>query len=211
VRVNGVVVSNVRARVKRDAAVKIDRPKTLQGAKKLNAALDAFAVPVADRVALDLGASSGGFTSVLVERGAKEVFAVDVGHGQLLGSLQQNQRVHNLERTNLADLTAEMLGTAVDLVTVDLSYLSLANAVGQIERVDFAAAADLIALVKPMFELARGSLPTDEADLDAAVDLAVAGVERSPWSVRGVIRSPVQGNRGAVEFLLHASRSGARS
>jgi 23S rRNA (cytidine1920-2'-O)/16S rRNA (cytidine1409-2'-O)-methyltransferase len=211
VQVNGVVIRNLRSRVPRDAAVRIDRPKILRGAKKLAAALDAFAIAVADRTALDLGASSGGFTSVLIERGARAVYAVDAGYGQLLGSLRQNPRVHNLERTNLADLTAELLGAAVDVVTMDLSYLSVANAIGQVERVEFAPGADLVTLVKPMFELGLGTMPTAEEDLGAAVDRAVAGVERHPWSVRGVIRSPVPGGRGAVEFLLHAVRSGTRA
>lgn len=209
VQVDGVVVTNVRSRVRRDAVVKIDRPKTLRGARKLAAALDAFAIGVADRTALDLGASSGGFTSVLVDRGALKVYAVDVGYGQLLGSLRQNPRVRSLERTNLADLTAELLGAAVDVMTVDLSYLSVANAIGQVERVEFAPGADLVALVKPMFELGLGTMPTDDRDLETAVELAVAGVERNHWSVRSVIRSPVQGSRGAVEFLLHASRVAA--
>jgi 23S rRNA (cytidine1920-2'-O)/16S rRNA (cytidine1409-2'-O)-methyltransferase len=207
VLVDGVVASNIRSRVRRDAVIQIDRPKTLRGARKLTAALDAFAVPVTDRVALDLGASSGGFTSVLVERGAAAVFAVDVGYGQLLGSLRQNPRVRSLERTNLADLTADMLESVVDVVTMDLSYLSIAEAISQVERVEFAADADLIALVKPMFELGLGVLPTEEADFQRAVDLAVAGVERQPWMVRGVIRSPASGSRGAVEYLLHARRS----
>jgi predicted rRNA methylase YqxC with S4 and FtsJ domains len=92
-------------------------------------------------------------------------------------------------------------------MTVDLSYLSLANAIGQVERVEFAAGADLIALVKPMFELGLGAMPTDQEGLDAAVELATAGVERLPWSVQGLIRSPVQGSRGAIEFLLHAVRT----
>lgn len=204
--VDGVVVKNVRSRVRREAVVKIDRPKTLRGARKLSAALDAFDVPVADRVGLDLGASTGGFTSVLLARDARRVYAVDVGYGALLGSLRQDPRVRNLERTNLADLNRELVDAPVDIVTVDLSYLSIANAVGQIEELEFAPGADLIALVKPMFELGAGALPTEQEDLDKAVELATAGVERWPWSVRGVIRSPVHGNHGAIEFLLHANR-----
>ena len=204
--VDGVVVKNVRSRVRREAVVKIDRPKTLRGARKLSAALDAFDVPVADRVGLDLGASTGGFTSVLLARDARRVYAVDVGYGALLGSLRQDPRVRNLERTNLADLNRQLVDAPVDIVTVDLSYLSIANAVGQIEELEFAPGADLIALVKPMFELGAGALPTEQEDLDKAVELATAGVERWPWSVRGVIRSPVHGNHGAIEFLLHANR-----
>lgn len=206
VLVNGVVVTNVNSCVNRAAAVRLDQPKTLRGARKLAAALDAFGIAVSGRTALDLGASSGGFTAVLLERGAAAVHAVDVGYGLLLGSLRQDPRVRNWERTNLADLTAAMLGTPIDVVTMDLSYLSVANAIGQIERVEFSEGADLVALIKPMFELGRATLPTAAADLDAAVARAVAGVQQHPWSVEGVIRSPVPGSRGAIEFLLHARR-----
>jgi 23S rRNA (cytidine1920-2'-O)/16S rRNA (cytidine1409-2'-O)-methyltransferase len=207
VTVDGVAVRNVQSRVHREAVVKVDRPKTLRGARKLAAALDGFDVAVAGRVALDLGASTGGFTSVLLERDARRVYAVDVGYGQLLGSLRQDPRVRNLERTNLADLTRDLVDTPVDVVTIDLSYLSISKAVGQIEGVEFAAGADLIALVKPMFELGAGSLPTDERELQEAVRLAGAGVEQQPWSVRGFINSPARGGHGAIEFLLHATRT----
>jgi 23S rRNA (cytidine1920-2'-O)/16S rRNA (cytidine1409-2'-O)-methyltransferase len=202
--VDGVVVRNVRSRVRHDAVVKIDRPKTLRGARKLAAALDAFNVPVTDRVALDLGASTGGFTSVLLERGARLVYSVDVGYGQMLGSLRQDPRVRNLERTNLADLTRGLVDASVDVMTIDLSYLSIAKAVGQIEDVEFSAGADLIALVKPMFEVGAGRLPTDEQDLQQAV---IAGVQRCHWSARGLIASPLRGSHGAVEFLLYATRA----
>jgi 23S rRNA (cytidine1920-2'-O)/16S rRNA (cytidine1409-2'-O)-methyltransferase len=205
--VNGVAVRNVRSRVRHDAVIRIDRPKTLRGARKLTAALDAFDVPVSGRVALDLGASTGGFTSVLLERGARLVYAVDAGYGQMLGSLRQDSRVRNLERTNLADLTRESVDASVDVMTIDLSYLSVAKAIGQVEGIEFSTDADLIALVKPMFELGAGMLPADERDLQKAVELAIAGVEQYSWSVSGVISSPVHGSHGAVEFLLYATRA----
>jgi 23S rRNA (cytidine1920-2'-O)/16S rRNA (cytidine1409-2'-O)-methyltransferase len=116
--------------------------------------------------------------------------------------------VANLERTNLADLTAELVPEPVDVMTIDLSYLSIANAIGQVEGVRFARRADLVALVKPMFELGLGALPSDERQLDDAVARAASGVERLPWRVQGVMRSPVSGGRGAIEFLLHATRAG---
>jgi 23S rRNA (cytidine1920-2'-O)/16S rRNA (cytidine1409-2'-O)-methyltransferase len=206
VTVDGVAVRNVQSRVNREAVIKVDRPKTLRGARKLAAALDGFDIDVTGRVGLDLGASTGGFTSVLLERGARLVYAVDVGYGQLLGSLRQDPRVRNLERTNLSDLTRDLVDASVDVVTVDLSYLSIAKAVGQVEGLQFAADADLIALVKPMFELGAGSLPTDERELAEAVRLAAAGVEQQRWSVKEVIDSPAPGGHGAIEFLLHATR-----
>jgi 23S rRNA (cytidine1920-2'-O)/16S rRNA (cytidine1409-2'-O)-methyltransferase len=205
--VDGAVMVNPRSRVRGDAVIKVNQPQGLRGARKLSAALDRFGVPAQGRVALDLGAAAGGFTSVLVERGAKIVYAVDVGFGQLLGSLRQNPRVRNLERTNLADLKAPDFADRIDLVTVDLSYLSIANAIGQVEGLPFAADADLVALVKPMFELGLGALPTAQEQLDEAAERAAAGVRRYPWSVRGIMESPVRGNRGAIEFLLHATRA----
>lgn len=211
VQVDGAVVVNPRSRVRRDAVVKISQPRGLRGARKLAAALDHFDVAVPGRTALDLGAASGGFTGVLVDRGARLVYAVDVGYGLLLGSLRQNPHVRNLERTNLADLTMGLIPDRVDLMTVDLSYLSVADAIGQVEGIEIADHADLIALVKPMFELGLGALPTRDEQLEVAVERAVEGVERSAWSVRGVIPSPVTGARGAVEFLLHAVRSTGNS
>jgi 23S rRNA (cytidine1920-2'-O)/16S rRNA (cytidine1409-2'-O)-methyltransferase len=207
VSVDGAIVVNPRSRVRRDAVVRVKQPHGLRGAAKLIAALDGFGIDVDGRAALDLGAATGGFTDVLVRRGARIVYAVDAGYGQLLGSLRQHPRVANLERTNLADLTAELVPEPVGVVTMDLSYLSIASAIGQVEGVRFSQDADLVALVKPMFELGLGALPTDGRQLDDAVARAAAGLERCPWRVAGVIRSPVSGGRGAIEFLLHATRA----
>jgi 23S rRNA (cytidine1920-2'-O)/16S rRNA (cytidine1409-2'-O)-methyltransferase len=207
IQVDGTVVVNPRSRVRREAVIKVSQPAELRGATKLAAALNHFNVAVDGRTALDLGASSGGFTSVLVDRGARLVYAVDVGYGLLLGSLRQNPRVRNLERTNLAILTVDLIPDCIDVITVDLSYLSLTDAIGQIEGIQIADDADLIALVKPMFELGLGELPTTDEQLEAAVERARTGVERSAWSVHGVITSPISGSHGAREFLLYARRS----
>lgn len=207
IQVDGTVVVNPRSRVRRDAVIKVPQPVELRGATKLAAALDHFSIVVDGRTALDLGASSGGFTSVLVDRGAKLVYAVDVGFGLLLGSLRQHPRVRNLERTNLAILTVDLIPDRIDIITVDLSYLSITDAIGQIEGLQIADDADLVALVKPMFELGLGELPTTDEQLDAAVERARAGVEQSAWSVYGVISSPIAGSHGAKEFLLYAQRS----
>jgi 23S rRNA (cytidine1920-2'-O)/16S rRNA (cytidine1409-2'-O)-methyltransferase len=109
VDVDGAIVMNPRSRVRSDAVIRVRQPRGLRGAAKLIAALDGFGVAVAGRAALDLGAATGGFTGVLLRRGARVVYAVDAGFGQLLGSLRQDARVRNLERTNLADLTLELV------------------------------------------------------------------------------------------------------
>lgn len=178
--------------------------RELRGSVKLRAALDRFGVPVDGRIALDVGAATGGFTKVLLERGASKVYAVDAGHGQLLGSLRQDPRVVNLEATNLADLTEELVDEPIDLFTVDVSYLPLRHATTQLYRVAFAERADLVGLVKPMFELRLATAPSDRDTLQQALTKAVDGVTAAGWRVVATMDSPVTGARGAPELVLHA-------
>lgn len=204
--VDGRIVTNPRSLVRHDAAVVIDAPRPLRGEGKLAAALAAFQVPLAGRIALDLGAAAGGFTRVLLAAGAQRVYAVDAGHGQLLGSLRRDPRVVNLERTNLGELDCHLVPDRIDVVTLDLSYLSIAAAVAQLDRLALAADADLVALVKPMFELRLAEPPRDPASLREALRRASAGVEAAGWRVAGSVESPTPGARGALELLLHARR-----
>jgi 23S rRNA (cytidine1920-2'-O)/16S rRNA (cytidine1409-2'-O)-methyltransferase len=206
VAVDGVTVTNPRSLVRPHGPIRISRTPLLQGTVKLRAALGGFHVPVASRIALDVGASAGGFTSALLEAGARRVYAIDAGHGQLLGSLCQDRRVVNLERTNIGAITPITIVDRIDIVTIDLSYLALAEAVPQLEVINFATSADLIALVKPMFELRRSTLPTHVSDFAEAINLATSGIERGAWTMKGWMGSPVPGQRGAVEFLVHAQR-----
>jgi len=207
VRVDGLIVTNPRARVSRGAAVTIAPPPAPpRGARKLAAGLEAFAVPVAGRVALDLGAAAGGFTHTLLAAGARRVYAVDAGYGQLLGSLRADGRVVNLERTNLAELTRVLVPDVIEIVTVDLSYLALARAASQIEAVTIAAAADLVALVKPMYELGLGRPPADPGQRAKAVEMAAAALEETGWRSPRSIECPVPGRRGAIEYLIHLRR-----
>lgn len=177
--------------------------KDLHGVEKLTFALDRFAVEVQDRVAFDCGASTGGFTRALLDAGAARVYAVDVGFGQLLGSLRQDGRVINMERTNLADARVD---EPIDVVTLDLSYLSLADALPQL-AIELAPGADLLALVKPMFELHLGALPDDQAaGLAESIELVRAAATDAGWSVVATDRSPVLGRGGAVEGFIYARR-----
>lgn len=180
--------------------------KPLRGSVKLAAALDAFEISVSERVCLDIGASTGGFTTTLIERGAARVYAVDAGHGQLLGSLRQDPRVVNLESTNVGLLTRSLVPESVDIVSIDVSYLSLRAAVEQLSDLDFAATATLVGLVKPMFELRLDHAPTDDVSLDRAIAAASDGVSRCGWNVVAAMASPVPGAKGAVEGFLHARR-----
>jgi 23S rRNA (cytidine1920-2'-O)/16S rRNA (cytidine1409-2'-O)-methyltransferase len=204
--VDGRVLTNPATLVRVGASVVVRADAPLRGEAKLRAALEAFAVRLDGRVALDLGAAAGGFTRILLDAGARRVYAVDVGHGQLLGSLRQDPRVVNLERTNLAELSSTLV-PEVDVVTADLSYVALAAAIPQLNgRVRLAADADLVALVKPQFELGLPEPPTEPADLARARTAAAGGIAAAGWAVTGVIPSPVRGTRGSAEFLLHARR-----
>jgi 23S rRNA (cytidine1920-2'-O)/16S rRNA (cytidine1409-2'-O)-methyltransferase len=206
VLVNGVPVRNPRSLVARDASVTVEEQLELRGTKKLRAALAAFRVDVRGRVVVDFGASTGGFCVALLEAGAARVYAVDVGHGQLLGSLRQDPRIINKERTNLAEAR---LPEPVGLVTMDLAYLSVASAAAQLGALSFTEDAQLIALVKPMFELARATAPTDHESLAEALDHAARGLEANGWRVLASIASPVEGARGAREGFVHAVRVSA--
>ena len=202
IRVDGVITTNPRSNVAADASIVFAPSRSLKGEQKLSAALDAFDTRVAleGRVALDVGASTGGFTTELLNRGCRKVYAVDVGHGQLRGALRQDPRVVNLEATNAADLSTELVPDEIEVVTVDVSYTPLAVIVPQVTgRLRFTNGAVLLALVKPMFELQLGRLPERADQLDEAVLRATDGIAGAGWTVEEAITSPVTGNQGAIE------------
>jgi 23S rRNA (cytidine1920-2'-O)/16S rRNA (cytidine1409-2'-O)-methyltransferase len=207
--VDGRIATTTSALVPSTASVVLRATRPLRGEDKLRSALVAFAVDVAGRICLDVGAAAGGFTRVLIEHGAAKVIAVDAGFGQLRGSLRTHSRVLNLERTNLADLgNAVPRCWDIEVITLDVSYLSVAAAVPQLEAVRIATNADLIALVKPMFELGLAQPPSQEKELRRALELAHRAIERhGGWDVVGTMPSPVTGARGAREWLMHARRA----
>jgi 23S rRNA (cytidine1920-2'-O)/16S rRNA (cytidine1409-2'-O)-methyltransferase len=208
VLVDRSTVTNPASVVRPGSVVTMVRRDPLRGEAKLTFALTTFGVAVEDRVCLDVGAAAGGFTRVLLAAGARRVYAVDAGHGQLVGSLRQDPRVVDLEATNLGALTAHLVPDPIDVFTVDLSYLSLTDALPQLDLVAISAGADLVALVKPMFELALPQPPPadDAAAHTAARARAAAGAGAAGWNVLAVADSPVTGAHGAREHLLHARR-----
>jgi 23S rRNA (cytidine1920-2'-O)/16S rRNA (cytidine1409-2'-O)-methyltransferase len=177
-----------------------------RGAHKLLGALDAFPVPVEGRRALDAGASTGGFTEVLLSRGAREVVAVDVGYGELAWSLRTDDRVAVHERTNVRELTPEAIGGPVDLVVADLSFISLRLVLPALTGCALPGA-DLLPMVKPQFEVGRdrlgaGGVVRDPAlRADAVLTVARAAAELG-WGTAGVVASPLPGPAGNVEFFL---------
>ncbi|MGI8847867.1 MAG: SAM-dependent methyltransferase [Candidatus Dormibacteria bacterium] len=204
VEVDGLVNRNPAARIAATASVRLRRGQTLRGAVKLNAALDGFAIDVSERIALDVGAAAGGFTTALLDRGAARVYACDAGHGQLRGHLCQDSRVVNLEGTNVADLNTHLVPDPLEIVTVDVSYLSLGSAVAQLGDLRLAPGCALVGLVKPMFELGLAVAPTDLGRVAAATSRAGRAISGAGWTVIGSMPSPTTGARGSVEALLHA-------
>ncbi|HET8525729.1 MAG TPA: TlyA family RNA methyltransferase [Actinomycetota bacterium] len=186
-----------------------DEPFVSRGGDKLEAALERFGVDVAGRRCLDAGASTGGFTDCLLRRGAEHVIAVDVGYGQLAWSLRTDPRVTVLERTNVRDLTPDMLAFAPEIVVADLSFVSLRGIVPTLSGIA-ATDAGFVLLVKPQFEVARdrvgpnGVVRDPEAWRDAIEGVAEA-CAREGLAVLGAMASPVLGPAGNVEFPLHGA------
>lgn len=182
-----------------------------RGAHKLIAGLDAFGIDPAGRVALDVGASTGGFTEVLLRRGAARVYAVDVGYGQLDAKLRQDPRVVVLERTNARHLTREQIAEAVDLVVCDASFISL-KLVLPAALLLTAPGAALAALIKPQFEVGKGQVGKGGVVRDPALHDAVCADIRTwlaglpGWEVLGIVPSPILGPAGNREFLIGAHR-----
>ncbi len=207
IAVDGRVAANPATLVRPQASVARVVHVPLRGEAKLRAALTAFGLDPAGRVAVDCGAAAGGFTRVLLDAGARRVYAVDVGFGQLRGRLRADRRVVALERTNIADLDARRVPDAVELITIDLSYLAIALAAPQLGGLRLALGAELVALVKPMHELGLQHPPRSRADRRRAVAAAEVGLRSAGWTPLGSVPSPVPGSRGAVEHLVHARRA----
>ncbi|WP_133365544.1 TlyA family RNA methyltransferase [Qipengyuania sediminis] len=196
-----------------DAALEVrgrDHPWVSRGGIKLAHALDHFALDPAGAVAMDIGSSTGGFTDVLLQRGAAHVFAVDSGTNQLAWKLRQDPRVTVLERTSARVLTPDLIDQACDWVVCDASFISLAKV---LERPLELAAPQcrLVALIKPQFEVSReevgkGGVVRDPA-LHARVCEVVRGwVESRGFAVQGIVESPITGPEGNIEFLISALR-----
>ncbi len=185
-----------------------DHPWVSRGGVKLDHGLTHFGFDVAGAVALDVGSSTGGFTDVLLSRGAARVYAVDVGTNQLAWKLRQDPRVIVLEQTNARSLDESMIPEKVDIVTCDASFIGLAKVLAAPLRLA-RDGARLLALVKPQFEAGRedvgkGGVVRDPAVHDRVCAGAKAWVEAQGWTVLGITQSPITGPEGNLEFLLGA-------
>ena len=209
VRANGRAVTKAGTLVDESSEVELtspDHPYVGRGGLKLAHALDTFAVTVTGREALDIGASTGGFTDVLLRRGASRVVALDVGHGQLDWSIRNDPRVAVIEHFNARHLTIGDLPGPVDLVVIDVSFISLRHIFPVLPPL-LNAGADVVALVKPQFEAGRGDAPggiVSDPDVHTRVlrEVVAFGAEVGLTLVAST-PSPITGQQGNVEFLIH--------
>ena len=210
VLVNDQPVDKAGTQVDTDASIRLkgdDIPYVSRGGLKLAGALDTFQVSVAGRTALDVGASTGGFTDCLLQCGARKVFAVDVGYGQLAWKLRDDQRVINLERTNIRHLAADQLEEIPDLAVIDASFISLEKVLPPTTKL-IKPGSDIIALIKPQFEVGKGQVgkggvvrdPDQHAQVIEKIKLIA---EQADCQVIHLCESPILGTKGNREFLIH--------
>ncbi len=189
-------------------------PYVSRGGHKLAAALDAFALDPTDLIALDVGASTGGFTDVLLQRGARHVYAIDVGRGQLAESLRRDDRVTSHERTNARTLAAGTLPEPVDLAVIDVSFISLDKVLGPV-MATLGPNASIVALVKPQFEAGKGrtdhGVVRDTAIHREVLERVAAVAAQRGLGTRAVIASPIFGPEGNREFLVHLAPGPTRA
>jgi 23S rRNA (cytidine1920-2'-O)/16S rRNA (cytidine1409-2'-O)-methyltransferase len=214
VKVGDVPVLKASELVGPDALITVAEKRRFvsRGGDKLAGALDCFAVPVAGRRAVDVGASTGGFTDCLLRAGACSVVALDVGYGQLAWSLRSDERVTVLERTNIRHVDPVELGAPFDLVVVDVSFISLRTVLPYLEAL-MGEEADLLALVKPQFEVGKGrvgkrGVVKDAADHLEVLEGAVGAASTAGLVVSGLTYSPIKGPEGNIEFWMWLSRVG---
>lgn len=211
--VDGAAIAKPSEPVDEDAVILAEpaHPYVGRGALKLARALELWPIDVRGAAALDVGASTGGFTDCLLQRGAARVYAVDVGYGQLAEKLRRDDRVDVRERVNARDLQPEDFSPPPDLVVVDASFIGINKLIGPIARV-LAPGGELCALVKPQFEAGReaasrgrGVIRDEETRL-GAIAAARTSIEEAGFTVLGEVDSAVHGPRGNVERFVHARR-----
>ena len=211
VSADGVPVRKASEAISTVAAIAAEpaHPYVSRGGIKLAAALDHFHLDVAGRVCLDVGASTGGFAQVLLERGARRVYAVDVGRDQLHPSLRSRPEIVSLEETDIRALAPARLAQPPDFATIDVSFISLKLVLPAVEQL-LQARATLVGLIKPQFEAARRNIKKgivrDPAVHAAICDDIAAFLTSRGWRVGGLLPSPIRGGDGNAEFLVEAER-----
>ena len=208
--VNGQHVDKAGANVIADdvlAIEELEHPWVGRGGMKLAHALREFGIVVTGKTCADIGASTGGFTDVLLKNGAAKVYAIDVGHGQLDQSIREHPQVVNREKVNARYLTAESFDDAIEFVCIDVSFISLKLILPAVRTF---LRGELVALIKPQFEVGKGDvgkggIVRDDAKRTAAVEAVVVFAKEIGFQVRGLIESPIKGAEGNIEMLMYAA------
>ncbi len=206
-------IDKAGALVPQDAEIRIlgeVLPYVSRGGLKLERALEEFRVSIPGKTALDIGASTGGFTDCLLQHGCAKVYAVDVGYGQIAWKLRQDPRVVVIERTNIRAMEPSVIPELVDMAVIDVSFISLEKVIPAVLKF-LKPESEVIALIKPQFEVGKdavgkGGIVRDEAARSAAVERVAAFVRGLGLEVKGIIPSPITGQDGNVEFLMYAAR-----
>lgn len=213
VYIKGVKVDKPGTKVSADAEIEIRgavMPYVSRGGLKLEKALHEFSLELKDKVALDIGASTGGFTDCMLQNGARKVFSIDVGYGQLAWSLRTDSRVVCMERTNIRYVTPEALGETADFASIDVSFISLTKVLPAVKQL-LKPEGEIVCLIKPQFEAGRDKVGKKGVVRDKAVHIEV--IERiiafaeneTNLTVLGLSFSPIKGPEGNIEYLLHLS------
>ena len=210
VTVNGQVITKVSEAVRPDADIQVSGDLYVgRGAFKLKKALEEFSIDVNGLICLDVGASTGGFTEILLQNGAKKVYAIDVGRDQLAEKIKNDSRVINREGTNIKDV--ESLPDLADGAVMDLSFISITKVLSSLEKL-IKTQGFLIALIKPQFEAGLDRLPKDGVVKDPKVreeilNEVIASAETHHWKHHRTILSPIEGKSGNTEYLAHFTRN----
>ena len=210
--VDGIKIEKAGKAVPEDAEIVVK--ETLRyvgrGGLKLEEAIRSFNLNVKDKSAIDIGASTGGFTDCLLQHGAKKVYAVDVGYGQLHWRLRQDPRVINIEKTHILKLDWRLIQDPIDIATVDLSFISVTR-IFPVLCEHLQQSATVIILVKPQFEVGKGEvgkggIVRDKDKIQKAVDKVISHAVKAGFKVRGLINSPITGQKGNIEYLLYLEK-----
>lgn len=213
VLVGGMPAAKAGMMVDRGAHIELkgeDLPYVSRGGLKLQGAVDQFGVELTGVIAMDVGASTGGFTDLMLQRGAAKVYAIDVGYGQFDWRLRNDPRVVLIERTNIRAMPLETVPEPVDFVAADVSFISLLKVMPHV-REFMREGAQAIALIKPQFEAGRegvgkGGIVRDDAVREATVEAVRAGLAALGFKELGLMQSPITGQKGNIEYLIHISK-----
>ncbi len=212
VLVDDKVMDKAGSLVRVDASLKVrdKMPYVSRGGLKLEKAISAFGIDIREKVAMDIGASTGGFTDCLLKNGIKRVYAIDVGYGQIDWRLRNDKRVILFERTNIRYLEKDAIPERIDIITIDVSFISLLKVIPK--ALDFLSPkGEIIALIKPQFELqkkdvGKGGVVRNESKRLEAVEKVKEGIKVMGLDVMSIFESPIHGPKGNIEYFIHLKR-----